>query len=718
MLLSKLRWAALGVAICLCTISYSQDIPLTYYLPDLAYDPAIPTPESVFGHQVGEWHLSHDEQYMYMRELAAASPRITLTEYARTYEERPLIYLTITTPANHARLEELRQKHVQVSTADGRVDVAGTPAVLYQGFSIHGNEPSGGNAAPLVAYYLAAAPESVVGELLSNTIILFDPCYNPDGFQRFSTWANMHKNANMTADPADREYDEAWPGGRYNHYWFDLNRDWLPVQHPESQGRIRTFHQWKPNVLTDHHEMGTNATFFFMPGEPTRVHPITPKMNQELTGKIGEYHVAALDKIGSLYYSKEGYDDFYYGKGSTYPDANGAIGILFEQASSRGHIQESDNGLLTFPFTVRNQVTTALSTLAAMVGMHDELLTFQHEFYTSAKKEAGAIAEAAYVFSDDGDRGRANELISILLQQQIEVHRLKEDVEVGNKKFRSANTYIVPTAQTQHRLVRAIFETMDTFEDSLFYDISSWTLPLAFNLDFAPLSRGRFNSGSLGERLTSVPDINIPAVSRSDYAYLLSWDDYYAPRALSHILKAGLRAKVTHDDFRIAGVDYPRGTVMIPVVNQDMDAAAIQALMQKVATETKVAITGVATGMTEVGYNLGSRLHSTLHKPEVMMLVGEGVNATDAGEIWHLLDQRYDIVLTKGDVANFSRIDLHRYNTILMVDGSYNSLGSRGSDELKEWVRQGGTLIAMRRAATWAASNGIAYLRTRKTEED
>jgi hypothetical protein len=193
--------------------------------------------------------------------------------------------------------------------------------------------------------------------MLENSVILFDPSFNPDGLQRFSQWANTHKAQNLTTDSNDREYNEVWPRGRTNHYWFDMNRDWLPVQLNESKARIASFTDWLPNVLTDHHEMGTNETFFFQPGIQSRVNPLTPKRNQELTMEIGKFHEEALNKIGSLYYTEEDYDDFYYGKGSTYPDVNGSIGILFEQASSRGHAQETANGLLTFAFTIRNQFT-------------------------------------------------------------------------------------------------------------------------------------------------------------------------------------------------------------------------------------------------------------------------------------------------------------------------------------------------------------------------
>ena len=235
----------------------------------------------------------------------------------------------------------------------------------------------------LYAYHLAALQGKEIEETLSKTIVLLDPCYNPDGLNRFANWVNVHKSKNLSADPANREYNEPFPRGRTNHYWFDLNRDWLPSQHPESQGRIKNFHEWYPNVLTDHHEMGTNSTYFFQPGIPSRTNPNTPEENQELTKKIANFHAKALDKIGSLYYSEESFDDFYYGKGSTYPDANGCIGILFEQASSRGHLQESINGLVSFPFTIRNQLTTSLSTLEADQILRKDLLDYQRRFYQS-----------------------------------------------------------------------------------------------------------------------------------------------------------------------------------------------------------------------------------------------------------------------------------------------------------------------------------------------
>lgn len=707
-----------------CSILFTTTLaqqPLTYFLPDISYDQSIPTPEAFFGHQIGEWHLSHDKQYMYLRALAAASDRVELVEFARSYEDRPLIYLIITSEENLNNIDEIKAQHVKLSdpSQSTNLDVSTMPSVLYQGFSIHGNEPSGGNAAPLVAYYLAAGQGERVQTLLDNVVILLDPCYNPDGFNRFATWVNVHKNKNLTSDPEDREYSESWPRGRTNHYWFDLNRDWLPVQHPESQGRIQNFHEWKPNILTDHHEMGSNATFFFQPGIPQRTNPITPDRNQQLTAKIGTYHAAALDEIGSLYFTEERYDDYYYGKGSTYPDANGCIGILFEQASSRGHLQETDNGLLSFPFTIRNQVTTALSTITAAEDMREELLNYQRDFYKNGLSEATKGNLKGYVFSETNDRTRLLELMKILDQHQIEVYKLKQDRTINGNKFEATSSYVVPTNQIQYRTVRAIFDTTTTFKDSLFYDISAWTFPLAFNIAYEALDQGDFSNSMLGEQVT-VSDLksDAPQFAKSDYAYLFEWDEYLTPRALYQILDSELRAKVATIPLVLNEQSYDVGTILVPVVGQSMSSDEIYEMMQQVASENRLSISAVGTGLSPVGIDLGSSYFETLRMPKIALLVDGGVSSYDAGEVWHLLDQRYDIPITKLPVDEVGRADLSRYNVIIMVTGNYGGISSNGEAQLKQWSRNGGTIIGMKGAVQWLVTKGMAKVTFKDVSAD
>ncbi|MEL6355714.1 MAG: M14 family zinc carboxypeptidase, partial [Bacteroidota bacterium] len=666
----------------------------------LDYNPAIPTPESFLGWQIGEWHISHDLLQVYMRTLAAASDRIALVEYARSYEGRPLMALIITDPNNHARLDELKEAHRQLSNLGtaGRDDLTDVPGVLYQGYCIHGNEPSGGNAAALVAYYLAAAPLSEVGPLLQKNIVLLDPCLNPDGFNRFATWANAHKARRLNPDPQDREYREHWPRGRSNHYWFDLNRDWLPVQHPESRGRIALFQEWRPNVVTDHHEMGTGATFFFMPGEPTRVYPGTPRINQELTAAIGEFHATALDSIGSLYYSGEGYDDFYLGKGSTYPDMQGTVGILFEQASSRGHLQESENGLLSFPFTIRNQVVTSLSTQRAFVNLREQLLQYQRDFYRKSN-----IGKGGYVVDGDNDPGRTRALAELLQRHEIAVKQYGDDAPTG---------LYIPLDQRQHQLVTALFEPIYEFEDSLFYDVSTWTLPYAFNL---PTRKTSNPPSGFGPVQGVMPDE--PSIERGSYAYFVAWDDYYAPKAAYALMDKGLRVKVSYQPFTDrSGREFGRGTLMVPVANQgDLTAQEVHNLVAEVEKETLVDAIPADGGQVNQGLMLGSRsAYGTLRKPEILLLVDGGVSYLESGEVWHLLDQRFDIPVTKIELGDVTYADLDRYNVIVMVDGNYGALGASGTEKIKNWLGSGRVLITQKRAATWAANNGLAKLEIRK----
>ncbi len=688
---------------------YCQDVDLSYYLPDIEYDSSIPTPKEFLGHEVGEFHVTHDKLYFYMKELARLSDRITLTEYARSHEKRPLIYLTVTSPSNHNQIEEVRTEHKKLTNTEESksVDIENMPLVIYQGCSIHGNEPSGANGALATMYYLAAGQGSKIDQLLNDVVILFDPAYNPDGLQRFSTWVNTHKGKHLISDSNSREYSEVWPRGRTNHYWFDLNRDWLLLTHPESRGRIKTFHEWKPDILTDHHEMGTNSTFFFQPGIPSRTNPNTPQLNQDLTYKIGEFHGRALDKIGSLYYMKESFDDFYYGKGSTYPDAHGCIGILFEQASSRGHLQKSDNGLLTFPFTIRNQVTTMLSTQDAAVALRKEILEYKRQSFLEARELAKDNPVKGYVFGDPDDPAKVNRFIEILLSHQIDVHKVSRSQNIEGTLLTPQSGYIVSLDQDQYRLAKSIFEQITSFRDSLFYDVSAWTLPLAFNIPYKELN----GNVELGARITSVPSIQGGLTGPEEpYAYLIEWNDYHAPRALKTLQENDLIVKLANETFTINNKKYDRGTLIIPVGNnQKVSRSELREIMIGITEHNELKVHGVGSGLVESGINLGSRSLGTVEDPKAMVLIGNGVSSYNAGEIWHHLDQNLEMAVPMVDVNRFSRIDLSQYKTIIMPIGGYNSINGQ-KDKLKKWVQGGGNIIAIGSAINWLKRQEIISL--------
>ena len=674
----------------------SQELDLNYYVPsNQNYNDKIPTPKEIIGHQVGEWHVTHDKLVEYMKVLANSSDRITLEDRGKTFEGRPLLLLTITSPNNHSRIDDIRQRHID-GTNDSSLDVTNDPIIVYQGFSIHGNEPSGSNAALAVAYYLAASTSLATEDLLNNTVILFDPSFNPDGLQRFAYWANTNKSKNINPDSNDREYFEVWPRGRTNHYWFDMNRDWLPVQLPESRARIASFHKWLPNILTDHHEMGSNSTFFFQPGIPSRTHPLTPQLNQDLTKEIGTYHAKALDKIGSQYYSEESYDDFYYGKGSTFPDINGSIGILFEQGSSRGHAQETSNGILTFPFTIRNQYTAAMSTLEAAKNMRVKILKYQQNFYKKARNESSKAK--AIVFGDHKDAAKSYHLAEVLKRHQVVIHEVKSDFRAGGKKFKKGYSYVVPMNQKNQKLVKAMFDERTSFKDSLFYDVSAWTFNHSFGVDYAE----NISLNNAGPEIKTLK-INEGSVSeKSTVGYLMPWNEYYTPKALNAILQKGLRAKVSMKNFNNGGNSYDYGTIQIPVQNQKLDSQELYNFLKTVANESHLEIKGVSTGLND-GIDLGSNNFKNISLPKVAMLVGNGVNVSDPGEIWHLFDQRYDMHVTKLDMIYFNRIDISKYTVIIAPNS--RGLDKKSIEKLQKWVRDGGTLIGYRSAAKWLNAN-------------
>ncbi|MCK5372056.1 MAG: zinc carboxypeptidase, partial [Cyclobacteriaceae bacterium] len=384
------------------------------------------------------------------------------------------------------------------------------------------------NASLLVAYHLAAAQGAAIDEILDNCIILIDPSLNPDGMQRFSTWVNEHKSKNLNPDPNNREFNEAWPGGRTNHYWFDLNRDWLLAQHPESIGRLKLFHDWRPNVQTDHHEMGSEATFFFQPGVPARKHPLIPDLNVTLTERIGEFHARALDKYKRLYYTKESFDDFFFGKGSTYPDLHGGIGILFEQASVRGHLRETQNGIRSFPFAIKNQFITSLSTIDAAHNLKEDLMNYQRIFYKNATVNNKSDENRALIVGTKHDPARAILLGQVLLRHNIEIYKPSRDIELDSKMFFADKSIVIPLNQAQNKLVKAIFERRTTFQDSLFYDVSTWNFDLSYNAELVWIEN-KNSINILGEQITNLELPKGEIVGDEAYAYAIDWNQYFAP---------------------------------------------------------------------------------------------------------------------------------------------------------------------------------------------
>ncbi|RPA69776.1 zinc carboxypeptidase [Cyclobacteriaceae bacterium YHN15] len=696
----------------------TADISLDYYLPSTyTYDEKIPTPKQVLGFEVGEWTVDYEQLIRYFEKLAESSPRVQFEVFGHSYEKRPQVMLTITSPDNLGKIEKIKENRQMLRDPKANLNLDEMPLVLAAGYSVHGNEASGINSSLLAAYHFAAAKE--IEEDLKNIIVLIDPSLNPDGYNRYSSWVNSHRSYNLNGDPNNRELGEAWPGGRGNHYWFDLNRDWLLVQHPESQNRVAKFQEWLPNIYLDYHEMGSNSTFFFQPGIPSRDHPLIPKKTVELTEKMAAYHAKAMEEMGSLYFAKESFDEYFFGYGSTYPDIQGSIGILFEQASSRGHLQESNYGPLTFAFTIRNQLRTSLSSFEAGKSMRKEFNKFMQDFYKEGLQQAETDTDKAFIFGNLTDAARSFHLADMIRQHQVNVFSLNENITVNGVPFEKGKAYIVPLNQPQYRLIKALFETRNEFQDSLFYDVSAWTMPMAFNLDYMALSSRILNLANVSplDENFRMPNGSLMG-EKEAYAYGFGWEGYYAPKAAYQLMKKGYLVRVTNEPIKIDGnKELKRGSILVGLPKEEKPDLNLFEDLQNIAKETGLQIHALNTGYTG-GINLGSPQIDVLKKPEVALLVGTGVVSLEAGEIWHLLDQRMDMPITLLPVERIGSADLSRYNVMIMPNGPYNSLGKEEAEKIKNWTSAGGTLIARGNAMTWLNSQELVKFEFKKEEDE
>jgi hypothetical protein len=704
--------------------SWLQAEELSYYFPaDGEYDSAIPSPEQFLGFEIGDRHLQHHELSAYVQSLAK-SKRVKLIEYGKTYGNRPLYVLAITSPKNLKQLDRIREAQQKLSNPESSDDVDTTkqPAIIWMGYGVHGNEPSASNAAVLVAYHLAASRSESVTQSLDQTVVLLDPCLNPDGFDRFANWANAYRGNVANADPQHREHNELSPTGRTNYYWFDLNRDWMPARQPESQGRLALYQEWKPNVVLDYHEMGASSTYFFQPGVPSRSNPLAPKSNLALTREFAKFHAKALDRIGSLYFTEERFDDYYIGKGSTYPDLRGAVGILFEQASARGQKQETTNGVLEFSFAIRNQVTTSLSSLEATVAHRETLHEHMRTFYKDSVSLARNASTQAFVFSAGADVARADEFIRLMTMHGIEVRSLAKDITIGGRSFKKGRSYVIAAEQPEYRLLLAMTEARKVFEDKVFYDISAWSVPMAFGLHWAewkePLS-----SDMTGDAVESVdrPSRSV-RWSDDDYAYLVPWNSMHAPRTLGRLHDAGIIVKAAKSPFTVPmrkGTQaFTAGTMVIPLGIQEDKVDLIRESLECAMESDGVAVSVAKTGLTVDGIDLGSSSIERLVKPKVMLVVGTSTSDYDAGEVWFHFDRKLGMPLTLVDALNFSSTSLDRYTHIILVGGTYSQISSTGVDRLATWLQRGGTLVATGTSGRWLDSKKIVSLNIRKPSSE
>lgn len=711
MSLSSFGLRALAAALILWAAPVTVQAQTGYYFPGVQqsdFDPAIPTPEAFLGYPIGDRYTRHDRLVDYLRELDRLSDRVSLQAVGESYEGRPLVALLVTSPANHARLDDIRRQRATVTNPDApALDPSSSPVVVGLYYSVHGNETSSGEAALLTAYYLAASRSAEVTGWLDRAVVLIDPAQNPDGRDRSANWHNSWSANTLVADPADRDHNQAFPGGRVNHYFTDLNRDWLAVTQRETRHKLALFHQWLPNVQIDFHEMGTNSTYYFEPSPSSMHSPLLPQASYDFNVVLARYHAQALDGLGSLYYTREIFDNFSPVYGSTYPDFHGGVGVTVEQASSRGRVQESINGLLEFRFTIRNQLQVGLASVRGAVSEHADLFDLQRDFFRSAREQGARHRHAAYVFGDPANPGLTRQLLDLLLVHNIDVRALTAPVTVGGTTYAPGSAFVVPSAQPQFRLVHSIFEETPPVQGGV-YGSTSYAIAHAYGIQTDRLTR----APSLGERISAVPAATGGiSGSAEGYAYVVDWRDQNAPRVLAELLEQDVRVRVAFSPFtvRTSGgqAGFGRGALVIPVAGQSLDRATLTRTIDEAARRAGVTAHAVVSGQSLDGVDLGSERIRPVRAPQIALVMGEGVNASEIGSTWFALSERLDWPATRLDPAQIGRIPLERYTSIVLAGGRYDDWSDERVEALRRWVQAGGSLVTFGSASRWAIARGL-----------
>jgi hypothetical protein len=683
-----------------------------FFDPSIRFDPAIPSPETFLGYELGTRITEHHRILAYYEKLAALSDKAELIGIGQTYERRELRVLIVSSPENLRKLDTYKAARQQARNG-GKPD---TPLVVFLGSTVHGNETSGAEAALLSAYYFVAAQNEEVKRELDETVIFIDPVRNPDGQERFASWVNS--NTSLYSDntsPYDREHTEGYPRGRGNHYWFDLNRDWVTIVHPESKARVALYQDWLPHAQVDHHEMGTNSTLFFEPTDPDgNESRYVPKSTYKLTALFADTYSKAADKIGSFYYTKESFDNKNPNFGSTYPDYNGAVGILIEQASSRGIRQESENGPVSFAFTVRNQLVTSIATVDAAYANKDALFGLQQEFFGGKAEKT----PKSFVVGDSYDRSRLEGFIGLLLAHRLEVYENPEDIAAGNNRYEKGKSYIIPADQPNRALVGVIFDEAKDYTDPAKLGYGA-----GFSVVYSTgLSYGSVTGKKRGNRIEALAGRVLPVLVKSDYAYLIDYRDSRSQLLLFRLLEKGISVKAAHLPFSIRtdeGVrDFSYGSLLIPVRNQALTSDQLYTELRILANATNVEVVPVSTGYSAGGADIGSSAFRAVTPPKALVVTGGNISSIEAGEVWYLFDQKLHYPLTRVDAGTFPRTPLNTFNRIILPGGDYSFLGKQEIEALKGWVRNGGVLITINSASGWAIRNGLTSAKLQETKAD
>jgi hypothetical protein len=680
-----------------------------FHVEDIAYDESVPAPEDHFGYEIGELPVRFADMTQYLAHIAESSDRIDMEIIGYSHERRPIITYTVSSPENLANLETIKDNHHARLRGESAPDSA--PMVLWINYGVHGAETSSMDAAIPLLYHFASAQGDAVETMLNDAVMIFTVVFNPDGHARRIDHVSRFWSYADNTDINDEAHNH-WTEARTNHYWFDLNRQWLLLTQPEPQAWIKKWHEWKPMVSADYHEMGSSSPYHFHPGEPLRRNALIPARARELAFEIGRRHAEFFDGETRLYSTQQVFDNFYVGKGSTYPQVNGAIGILFEAGAARGGAVMTERGLVETADNVRSQFRTALTTLQGSLDLRDEITAYQRDFFAQSTRSAVSTSQRAWVFKADGDPERANRFVRLLRMHDIEVFLTDRDIRAGEQLFEAGTAYVVPLNQLQYTMITSIFERRTEFPENIFYDVSGWTLPLAYDLEYAAVSGGGFNAQNAG---TLVDGAMTPAATPdvAPYAYIFDWSNTYAPRAVHRLQAEGVRVRTSREPFNVETTQgiatFGRGSIVVALARQDVSNQDIHTIIEQIAAEDGIPVSAAISGLTPVdGRDLGAwNIFEVLPEPKVVLAFEDGLSYYDSGEIWWTLDHQHRMPVTIVRKDNLTRLDWPDYTHLILVGGN-GRLEDSLTEELQGWVRDGGTIIATRQSARWVQNEFLS----------
>ncbi len=709
------------------------------FWPGADYDPAIPTFEQVLGHAPGERITWTADVIRYFEALAAAAPgRIVVKDYATTWEGRRLIYAAISSPANIARLAELSEgmKRLadprQTDRAAADALIAELPGTTWLAYGVHGNEISSTDAAMLTAYHLLASRgDERIAKILEGSVVFIDPMQNPDGRDRFIHHFEMAEGLKPDSSRLSAEHNEQWPGGRTNHYLFDLNRDWFALTQPETRGRIKILQEWFPLAFVDAHEMGSDATYYFAP-EAIPYNPHLASAQKASLELFGRSNAGWFDKFGIDYFTREVYDAFYPGYGASWPSYYGSIAMTYEQASARGLIvRRYDGREFHYRETVRNHFVTSLSTAEVVADNRAKFLGDFYDYRVSAIEEGRSDSIRAYIFPAQRDQDGADKIAGLLVQQGVDVLEARDEFRACGETY-AAGSYVVRTDQPAKRLVRTLLDhdvPMETdfvaeqerlrakkLPDEI-YDVTAWSLPLMFNVEMDAC--GRSVTGNFAARGPETVRPGAADGSDARVAYLVPWGGVSAIRLLSQTLLAGIDVKSSDKPFTHKKRVYPAGTLIFKVKGNPHDLGETLAGL---ARTTGADVIGVDDSWITKGPNFGSNKVVTVTAPRVAIAWDRPTNPLSAGNTRFVIERQFGYPVTAIRTHQLRDSTLSRFDVIILPSQapaffgiSYAEvLGEKGAENLKNWVTAGGTLIALDGALNFLADPDMNFTAIRR----